>query len=393
MIPSLDETPDRVFAVKGVKTPGGSSSVELGGDRNIRGVIAERDSGESVGILNQINGLESSTPRTMLDRSGAFPGVGPTTIGQGNQFRFEVFAPGFAESKTVSGDERIIINFNVVFTAYVIAQKWRGTQGKMHYDVIDTTTFDGNPTLLYTSRDGDPIDFDNPTTPSLNEVLDINEHPNFQTQNHDLIVEWYSADGNPMTMLGETISGTFVPYIETEYNDFTTRELATKEFASEWYAKTGFTNNSTETILPDTITPVKINGTYVASELSNFTESAGVITYTQTVIPFLSPTAIPYTSIGRSILRIKAFVSIDQKSNIETDILTVGIYKNGALIQNSSLSKPSGVSFGNVSESLDFDLECLIIDATEADEFDVRVVNESNATNVTASNCRLTVGV
>ena len=394
MIPSLDETPTRVFAEKGVQTPGGAASLELGGDRNLRGVILLSDSGESIQVLNQIDGIRSATPRTVLKEDGSFPGGGPTLVVEGNEFRFEVFASGFAESKTVSGDDRIVISFIVVFKAYVSAQKWRGTQGKMHYDVIDNTTFDGNPTLLYTSRDGDPIDFDNPTTPLLNEVLDINSHFNFQTNAHNLTVEWFSADGEPMTMLGETIGGVFIPYIETRFNDSVTQEVATKEYASEWYGSTGFTGGTTATTLSDTVTPVKIAGMYIAGKLKNFTESNGVITYKQTVLPFLSATVIsPYTSDGRKILPIEAVATIPQTTEIETDVITVGIYRNGTLIPGTLKSKISGVSFGRATpKPLDFHMAETIEDAVEDDTYDVRITNTSNATNIAATDCKLRIG-
>lgn len=390
---SLDETPTRVFSEKGIRAPGGAASLELGGDRGMRGVITINDSGESIGRRNQINGERSIGTTTPLISDGSFPGVPATLFGEGNQFRFEVFGGTDNESKTVSGDERIVISFTVVFTAYVTAQKWRGTQGKMHYDVIDNSTFDGVPTLLYTSRDGDPIDFDNPTTPSLNEVLDINDHPNFQTKDHDLTVEWFSADGEPMTMLGETLGGQFVPFIETEFNDFVSRPAATQEYASEWYGSTGFTGGATETVLSDTSTPVKIAGTYIAGNLNNFTESAGVVTYHQNQLPFVSTAAIPYTSIGRKILRIEAATTIPQTTDIETDVITVGIYRNGTLIPGTLKSKISGVSFGRATpKPLDFHMAEIIEDAAEDDTYDVRITNTSNATNIAATDCKLRIG-
>lgn len=405
MLPSIDEIPDRVLSFKGLRAPGGAASLELGGSAIMRGVTVLSDSGESAQQQNQIDGLRAITPRTRLIADGSFPGVGPTSLGEGNQFRFEVFGGTDAESKTVSGDERIVISFTVVFTAYVTAQKWRGTQGKMHYDVIDNTTFDGNPTLLYTSQDGPPIDFDNPTNPSLNEVLDINQHPNFQTKDHNLTVEWFSADGNPMTMLGQNLpigfaafgiknlaATQFVPFIETEFNDFVTRAAATQEYASEWYASTGFTGGTTATVLSDTVTPVKIAGTYIAGNLKNFTESTGVITYTQEVIPFLSSPAIPYTSDGRQILRIDATATIPQTSDIETDVIQVGIYRNNTLIPNTLKSKISGVSFGRATpKPLDFHMEAIIEDAEEGDDYDVRILNTSNATNIAATDCDLRI--
>lgn len=393
VLPSLDETPTRVFSEKGVQTPGGTTGIELGGDRLLRGTISLADSGESLQVKNQVDGTRAQTPRASIVVDGSFPGVGSTLFGEGNQFRFESFGGNDLESKTVSGDEKITIQFTEVFSAYITAHKWRGTQGKMHFRVIDTQSFDGNPTLVFTSESGPPTDFDNPTTPSLNEFTYITTHPYFLVKDQIVLVEWFSADGNPMTMLGETIGGDFVPFFDTEFCDFVTKPAATQEYASHYYGSTGFTGGTTDTILSDTVTPVKIAGAYSAGNLRNFEESAGVITYKQEELGFVSPVGIPFTADGRGILRIEALATIPQTTEIETDVIEVGIYRNGILISGTLKSKISGVSFGRATpKPLDFHMAEIIEDTAEGDAYDVRILNTSNAINIAATDCKLRIG-
>lgn len=396
MIPSLDEIPERVFSVKGVRAPGGTTSIELGGQAVapfIRGVQELWDSGPGVGVRENVQGRISTIPSsTILDDStptaaGSFPGIEAPLFAEGNAFRFGSFGGDGSETKTVSGTDTIQILFTQVFTAVQTVHEWRGTEGLLHYQFSDTSTFDGDPTFVYTSQDGPPIDFNNPDNPVTGGVFYDTLHPQFLIKDHLMLVDWFSADGNDMTMKGETFAGVFVPFFNTAFCDVLFKNGATEEYVSEFYASTGFTANTTETILADTVTPVKIAGTYVAGNLSNYTESSGVLTAAQShVSGFI-------TNVFKAIQKVSARVLIEQEPGLESDVLNVGIYRDGVLIPNTLKTLTMGVSFGRNPNAIEFQMSATLTDAADLEAYDVRVTNTSNATNVIATDCDLVIGV
>lgn len=396
MIPSLDEIPARVFSTKGVRTPGGTTSVELGGQAvspYIRGVQELWDSGPGVGVRENVEGRLSSLPSsTITDDStptttGSFPGIEPTLFVEGNAFRFDSFGGDDDDTKTVSGTDTIQILFMQVFTAVQTVHEWRGTEGLMHYQFSDQSTFDGEPTFVYSSQDGAPIDFDNPDNPTTGGVFYETLHPQFLIKDHLMLVDWFSADGNDMTMRGEFFDSLFVPFFNTSFCDVLFKNAATEEYVSEFFASTKFTANTTETIISDTVTPVQIAGTYVAGNLSNYTESSGVLTAAQ------SHESGFITNVFKAIQKVSARVLIEQEPGIESDVLDIGIYRDGVLIPNTLKTLTMGVSFGQNPNAIEFQMSESITDATDLEAYDVRVINTSNATNVTATDCDLVIGV
>jgi len=396
MIPSLDETSERVFSTKGVRAPGGTTSVELGGQAIspfIRGVQELWDSGPGVGVRENIEGRISSIPSsTITDDStptteGSFPGIEPVLFAEANAFRFDSFGGDGSETKTVSGTDTIQVLFMQVFTAVQTVHEWRGTEGLLHYQFSDQSTFDGEPTFVYTSEDGPPIDFDNPDNPTTGGVFYDTLHPQFLTKDHIMLVDWFSADGNDMTMKGEFFGSLFVPFFNTAFCDILFKNGATEEYVSNFFASTGFTANTTETVLADAVTPVKIAGTYVAGNLSNYTESGGVLAATQ------SDTSGFITNVFKAIQKVSARVLIEQEPGLESDVLDIGIYRDGVLIPGTLKTLTMGVSFGQNPNAIEFQMSATLTDAADSEGYDVRVTNTSNATNVTATDCDLVIGV
>lgn len=200
----------------------------------LRGVTELKDSGESFLASDNITGNIGTVPISRIDdNENAILGVGRLRTLLGDTFSFDTFGGTDSDEITVIGDDKIIVSFREVETAYITAQKFRGTQGKMHYRVIDTTSHDGVDTLVYTSEQGDPIDFDSTVAPDF-EVTYETLNPNFLIKDHLLRLEFFSADGNPMTMRGfptslpipEAGSGdvtTFTPFFETKFSNASER--------------------------------------------------------------------------------------------------------------------------------------------------------------------------
>ena len=92
---------------------------------------------------------------------------GRTRVQDGKPFVWSIFGGNDNDQVTLSGGRKLIVTFREVLTAFVTAQRLRGTKGKLHYRVIDTTAHDGIDTLVYTSEQGDPIDFDSAVAPDF----------------------------------------------------------------------------------------------------------------------------------------------------------------------------------------------------------------------------------
>lgn len=206
----------------------GSGTLGLGFSINpdgsvMRGVTSLKDSGESFLSEDNVTGLVHTTPRTLINDDLNAPfGVGRTSVQDGTPFVWSTFGGTDTDEVTVSGDDRVSLTFREVLTAYVTGQRFRGTAGKMHYRVIDLTANDGIDTVLYTSQTGEPIDFDATISPDF-QVEYETVNPNFLIQDHLLRLEFFSADGNPMTMRGTQAGApndplTFTPFFETRFS-------------------------------------------------------------------------------------------------------------------------------------------------------------------------------
>jgi hypothetical protein len=211
-----------------------SGTLSLGGvldnGQLIRGVTELKDSGESFLASDNVTGLIHTIPLTLINDDLNAPfGVGRTRVQDGDPFIWSSFGGVDTDEITISGDEKVIVEFREVLTAYITAQRFRGTQGKVHYRVFDLTANDGIDTLVYTSEQGDPIDFDTAQAPDFQIEYDT-FNPNFLIQDHILRLEWFSADGNPVTLKGTQTGAippsgditTFTPFFETKFS--TTRE-------------------------------------------------------------------------------------------------------------------------------------------------------------------------
>lgn len=221
-----------------------SGTLNIGGviDENnvlIRGVTALKDSGESFLAADSITGEIHTVPLTLIDPNPlADFGVGGTRVQSAPPFTTSNFGGTDTSAVTVSGKQKIIVTFTQLGDAYNIAQQFRGTKGKMHYRVIDMSTVDAIDTLVYTSEQGDPIDFDSATLPDF-EIQYDTLNPNFLRLDHDLMLEFFSADGSEMTMRGQTtgtipptgeddLLNVFIPYFGTTFT-FTTEEFLVTE--------------------------------------------------------------------------------------------------------------------------------------------------------------------
>jgi len=143
---------------------------------------------------------------------------------------------------------------------------------------------------------------------------------------------------------------------------------------STWTASTQFTGGTTETILSDTSTAVKLAGTYIDGDLERFTVSNGVITY-----------------IGLEPIKpiVLASAAIKLVPSIETDVIQIAVYKNGTEIITTRKQQTLGSVF-QTPTSPPFDLSDNIKLVTN-DTLELRMTNLSKPANVIATDAKIVV--
>lgn len=135
---------------------------------------------------------------------------------------------------------------------------------------------------------------------------------------------------------------------------------------------TGFTGGTTETVLNDTSTFVKIAGVYVDGDFTRASATDGVVTSEG----FLSTT-----------VDIHANAELLLTPATETDIIEVALFRNNVEVTDSRTQKaldavfqtPSSPSF-NVKANIPWE---------EVDTLDLRMRNITNATNITATDAKI----
>lgn len=136
----------------------------------------------------------------------------------------------------------------------------------------------------------------------------------------------------------------------------------------------GFTGGTTETVLSDTSTFVKIAGTYIDGNSERFEFSNGVGTYT-------GPNPIS--------VKMKGLVKLKLEPGIETDIIEVTLFKNSSEISISRIQQNLTAVF-QTPTSPEFNPEENVL-LEQNDTFEIRVRNISNATNVVVTDAKISV--
>lgn len=228
--PSLDETPDLILTGnKSLKTV--SSSVFLGDIVSLEdnAGFASYVSLLTLGVFNLVNF------RSYTQADGTDDFIQTVRLGAEE---FGTFQPGFDETQTISGDETIEAVFTQLQDAFNYKHIFRGTQGKLTFDLfVDKFRRDLPPDnftdaqllalpddellRLVNSRSDilKPSDFDNPDDPPNDaDTLVYKNARNFEV-GRKLIIKWRSDDGNPTTVKGDTIGGNFIPFFQTFFAD------------------------------------------------------------------------------------------------------------------------------------------------------------------------------
>ncbi len=135
---------------------------------------------------------------------------------------------------------------------------------------------------------------------------------------------------------------------------------------------TGFTGGSTETVLSDTSTFVKVAGAYVNGDFTRASATGGVITSEG----FLSTT-----------VDIHANIDLLLTPATETDTIEVALFRNGAEVTDSRVSKTLDSVF-QIPSSPSFNVKANI-PWNEDDALDIRIRNTSNATNIVATDAKI----
>lgn len=256
-----------------------------------KGVTSLSDAGISALLVDRINGSTSLIPLAPITENLDAPyGVGGLFTLEAPTFEWGEFGGGDNDNVTISGNQRITVSFTQLGDAYNVAQRLRGLEGKLHYKVFDTTlppNSEDTEILVYSSTQGEPIDFDNPvqykdtktyivgeyaqesginyvcnTAITVPEVFTVAKwdvissiqyeyqtiNPNFLRLDHILRLEFFSADGNPVTVRGDIIGvipptggadlvNVFVPFFGTKFTLTEEKLIATQEWVTDGFAE------------------------------------------------------------------------------------------------------------------------------------------------------------
>lgn len=306
------DTPTDIVSSVPLTVPSGT--VSLGGilqdDGTIlRGVTELKDSGESFLASDNITGLDHTIPRTLINDDLNAPfGVGRTTVQDGTTFEWSIFGGSDSDTIELTGDETVTVTFREVLTAYVTGQRFRGTQGKMHYRVIDITANDGIDTLVYTSEQGEPIDFDSAVAPDF-QIEYETFNPNFLIQDHLLRLEFFNAepDVKPLILRGQQDGSpedpsTFTPFFETLFSVSRERVIFPNDEIQR--TDTDFSPDESGTLAVDTSSnPVKITlDPDFNKNLRLFDETGSFDTNNCTVdLEIFNTRTLPNDSIGNTL--------------------------------------------------------------------------------------------
>jgi len=195
----------------------------------------------------------------------------------------------------------------------------------------------------------------------------------------------------------DTGGGTFFDPAGLDGTDPKVRVLATERVLdSYWIGSTGFTGGTTETVLSDTSTFVKIAGAYVNRYSERFIFSDGVGTYIglgPIRITVISPVVINLTDeLESDTIELSIFVNnVEQASSrvqkTLTSISSTVVDNSGNILVDSS----GGIILcGSQTINCPSFYISDILTLESGDTFDVRVRNISNATNITATDLNLT---
>lgn len=187
-----------------------------------------------------------------------------------------------------------------------------------------------------------------------------------------------------LTTLGiSVINGFFVPFAGGDWFDPAGLDQTDTSVTalnnmnvinSNWIGSPGFTGGTTETVLSDTSTFVKVAGTYVDSYTERFSFVGGVGTY---------------NGIQPIYANIDVNAEVFMKSNVETDVIQMTLFK-GVSEAASRRSEHSLDAVFQVPTSPEFKLQEPILLET-GDTFEVRMRNTSNATNVVVTDINISV--
>ncbi len=144
---------------------------------------------------------------------------------------------------------------------------------------------------------------------------------------------------------------------------------------SQWIGSTGFTGNTTPTVMADTVTPVKIAGTYAPGELERFTESNGVLTYDGRESLFLT---------------IQPFANIKLEPGIETDVVQISAYKNGEEITGTSSEQQLDAVFQTPTSPFFGRATHVFLETN--DTLDTRMLDTTNPASIIATDANIIVG-
>jgi len=146
------------------------------------------------------------------------------------------------------------------------------------------------------------------------------------------------------------------------------------ELDSYWVGSTGFTGGTTATVLSDTSTFVKVAGTYLDGYSERITWSNGVGTY-------IGLEAI-YADITTS-------VKLILEPGIEEDVIEISLFKNGSEVAITRIQQTLTAVF-QTPTSPEFNPRDNIL-LENGDTFEVRMRNITNATNIAATDSKITV--
>ena len=313
-----------------------------------------------------IQGLRQGSPTTLI----AWEGVADKLSFIGHEYtRFLTFdAPsGFDLRSTLGANDDAVTEIGFVGQSAggargygkiscVIQDNSSAADGKIIFSVGEDNTSEASTTTPYFELDGE-----SKTIRSLKPLENVNvtdaEFKAVATPAKGLMA--YISDSNRVGIQKGTPG---VPvYDSLAYIS----DIPTPQAPS--YGEMYFNDNATETVIVSPATPVKVAGTYVSGLISEFTHSAGTMTYIGSGDTF------------------KLNVSLSCTLNLASGTVSVIIYQNG-----SPISKSKQESFlGSTSPGAQ-NISCMaLVSLATNDTVEIFIQNDSGSENITVTqlNC------
>ena len=188
--------------------------------------------GQEIGFKDLLTGVQVLPPFRRFSKAGTEIPIKSTSL---EVARWQEFQPDDSNVRIITSENPVIVTFENVATAFVYSQRFRGNYGKMGWKIESFEFGTANLLEIFNSEDeGVFADFDNPSNP-----VDSEDEVAYPGQvgyrlGQDLILTFFSADGNDVEVLGLDIIVPLVCPPEAPVSSMSAPEDFIPYFSTEW---------------------------------------------------------------------------------------------------------------------------------------------------------------